>query len=150
MSKRASLAVDNRAPRIRVEQREGVTLDEQGRWRIAWRIHNLGREGITLRGARLPHSKFKSEARVFENGLAVPGGANATVEFAVNCQGPPGGVVDNAFLILAVDWLERAWRIFVRFQVRFDEVEKPGTKTELTTAHRIGFSAPLSPSMDHG
>jgi hypothetical protein len=141
ISESATLAVDEGAPRITVEQSGLARLDEPGRWHITWQIHNLEREGITLRAARLPHGKFKSEERIFEKGLAVPGGANATVEFSVNCQGAPGDVVDNAFLLIEIDWLQDAWRVFVRFQVVFDEAAEPVTQTELITAQRVGFSA---------
>ena len=139
--KRATVAMNERSPRISVEQSECARLDERGRWHMTWQIHNLEKEAMTLRAAQMPHGKFKSEQRIFEKGIVVRAAGNAAIEFPVICQEAPGSVVDNAFLILQVEWLQSAWRIFVRFQVAFDEAAEPRTRTEMISAHRIGFSA---------
>lgn len=107
---------------------------------MSWRIHNLGIEAIKLRAAQLPHGKFRSEQRTFEKGILLGGDSNTTLEFPVICQEAPGSVVNNAFLILQVDRGQSAWRIFVRFQVLFDEIAEPRTKTELITSQKVGFS----------
>ena len=116
-----------------------------GRWRITWRIHNLEKEALTLRGAQVPHEKFRSEQRTFDKAVDVPGDASASLEFPVICREAPGTVVDNAFLILHVDWRQNAWRIFVRFQVSVGEDSLPHARTESITTQKAGFSADRAP-----
>ena len=67
---------------------------------MTWQIHNVEKEAITLRTARLPHGKFKSKERIFEKGVVVGEAANVAIAFPVICQEAPGSVVENAFLIL--------------------------------------------------
>jgi hypothetical protein len=56
----------------------------------------------------------------------------------------PGSIVENAFLILRVQWRNSQWRIFVRFLVTADSDGRPETRTELITTQPVGFSpAPL-------
>jgi len=133
--------VKEELPRIRVEQSGRARPDEEGKWRFTWRIHNLEKEAIILRAALLPHGKFRSEPRTFEKGLVAGEGASISLEFSVLCQETPGSVVENAFLILQVDWRQSAWRIFTRFRVFFDKAAKPRTKTELITTQKVGSSA---------
>lgn len=67
-------------------------------------------------------------------------GESARLEFAVACAADPGATVENAFLILRVNWLKEPWRILARMQVVFDEQGRPRAITELVTTQRTGFS----------
>lgn len=144
-AKRGGVKFNDRPPRISVEQNERARLDEQGRWCITWRIHNLEKEAVALRAAHLPHGKFRSEQRIFEKDVIARAAAGVAITLPVTCQEAPDSVVDNAFLILHVEWLQSAWRIFVRLQVMVNEASEPHTRTELITAHKVGFSGQTPP-----
>ena len=66
------------------------------------------------------------------------------LEVAVTCEEPPDTIIENAFLILLVDWQESQWRFFVRLRIRVNEQGEPETKTESITAQRVGFSGVLN------
>jgi hypothetical protein len=59
---------------------------------------------------------------------------------SVACNEPAGAVIENGFLILSVEWLDKQWRIFVRLRVIINEEGVPETATELITTQRVGFS----------
>ena len=65
---------------------------------------------------------------------------SAQLVFSVACSELPGTIVENAFLILRVLWLEEQWRAFARLRVTFDELGGPQSITEVITTHKIGFS----------
>jgi hypothetical protein len=68
---------------------------------------------------------------------------SARLEFAVKCEEPPGTVVENAFLILRVDWSEAPWLVLARLRVSVDENGAPQSATEAITTQRVGFSAAM-------
>jgi hypothetical protein len=107
---------------------------------FAWRIQNLTQQPIKFLAARCPHGKFRSGERIFDPPLCAAGAKTATIEMSVFCNEPAGTVVENAFLILLVEWLEASWRLFVRFRVTINEKGEPETATELITTQRVGFS----------
>ena len=127
-------------PMVRVEQAARSRGFSPGRWPIAWNIQNLSREPLQILSGRLPHSQFRSEEREFSPIIKLPPNGGARLEFPVTCDGRPGTVVENAFLILHVLWLEGHWRLFARLRVTFDELGGPQSITEVITTHRIGFS----------
>jgi hypothetical protein len=110
------------------------------RWLFAWRIQNLTQQPIKFLAARCPHGKFRSDERIFDPPLDAAVGKNATIEMSVLCHEPTGAIVENAFLILLVEWLEASWRLFVRFRVTINQQGEPETVTELITTQRAGFS----------
>ena len=127
-------------PQVRVEQASRHTEPASGWWLVAWHIQNLGQQSLQLLAARLPHSRFRSEERALVPIPKLLPGESAQLEFSVACSGRPGTVVENAFLILRVFWLEEPWRIFARLRVVFDEQGGPQTTTEVVTVQRVGFS----------
>jgi len=130
-------------PQVSVAQaarRAGTTSD---RWLVTWEIRNLGQHPLRLVAARLPHSRFRSEERELVPQPSLLPGEQARLEFSVACGGPPGAVVENAFLILRVGWRDAPWRIFARLRVIFDEQRGPQTTTEVVTVQRVGFSEAL-------
>ena len=124
-----------------MEQASRRTGSDPGRWLVAWRVQNLSRQPLQLLAARLPHSRFRSAERALVPIPKLLPGESAQPEFSVACSGRPGTVVENAFLILRVLWLEEPWRIFARLRVVFDEQGGPQTTTEVVTVQRVGFSA---------
>ena len=56
------------------------------------------------------------------------------------CDEPAGAVIENGFLILLVEWLDKQWRIFVRLRVIINQEGEPETATELITTQQVGFS----------
>jgi hypothetical protein len=62
------------------------------------------------------------------------------LELAVACQEPPNTIVENAFVILLVNWLGNGWRFFVRLLITVDQQGRPQTTTESITVQQVGFS----------
>ncbi|HEX6510946.1 MAG TPA: hypothetical protein VF157_01510 [Chloroflexota bacterium] len=79
-------------------------------WRVAWRIHNDGREPLTILSAWLPHSSFRSNQWQLDPPLAIAPNGDALLESTVTW---PGSDVENAFLILRLP----AGRVFARLRV---------------------------------
>lgn len=127
-------------PQVLVEQAAVSRGSTSGRWLVAWRIQNLGQEPLEILSGRLPHSKFRSEEIELVPGPKLMPNETARLEFAVVCNEPPGAIVENAFLILRVLWLEGPWRILARLRVTMNDKGEPETVTELTSTQRIGFS----------
>ena len=88
----------------------------------------------------MSHGKFRSEERFFDPPLQAAAGKAATIEMPVLCDEPVGAVIENGFLILLVEWLDKHWRIFVRLRVIVNQQGVPETATELITTQRVGFS----------
>ncbi|MBI3057806.1 MAG: hypothetical protein HYY81_00615 [Deltaproteobacteria bacterium] len=101
---------------MHVEQASRNRGAEPNCWLVAWRVRNLGQRPLQILSGRLPHSRFRA------------------------CSELPGTIVENAFIILRVLWLEEQWWAFVRLRVTFDELSGPLSITEVITTHKIGFS----------
>ncbi len=127
-------------PRLSIEQSAVSRGPSAGCWLVAWNIQNLSREPLQILGGRLPHSKFKSDEKNFAPVPRLSPSESAKIHFMVTCSDSPGAVIENAFLILRVLWLEMPWWVFARFRVAFDDAGKPQTMTELVTVQRAGFS----------
>jgi hypothetical protein len=107
---------------------------------FGWLIQNLTEQPIKFLAARCPHGQFKSAERFFDPPLQAAAGKTATIEMPVFCDAPAGAVIENGFLILLVEWLDKQWRIFVRLRVTIGQQGVPETATELITTQRVGFS----------
>jgi hypothetical protein len=132
--------VSDDEPWIAVEEIRRNREIGSDRWSFGWRIRNLTQQPIKFLAARCPHGKFRSSEKIFDPPLYAGGGENATIEMPVLCNEPASTIVENAFLILLVEWLETSWRLFVRFRVTINEKGEPETATELITTQRAGFS----------
>jgi len=130
-------------PQVLVEQASRRAGTAPGWWLVAWHIQNLGQQPLQLLATRLPHSRFRSEERELVPVPQLLPSERTRFEFPVACSGRPGTVVENAFLILRVLWLEEPWRVFARLRVVFDEQGGPQTTTEVVTVQRVGFSEAL-------
>jgi len=133
-------SVSEDEPKVAVEELRRNREVESGRWLFGWHIQNLTEQPINFLAARCPHGKFRSDERIFDPPLHATAGNNATIEMSVLCDEPAGTIVENAFLILLVEWLEASWRLFVRFRVTINQQGEPETATELITTQRVGFS----------
>jgi hypothetical protein len=127
-------------PQISIEQISGSRGASPDEWIVTWRIQNLGAEPLQLLTAWLPHSRFKSEEREMTDTLSP--GEMTQLKLPVAWREPAGTVVENAFLILRVLWLNQPWRVFARLRVFFDDRDGLETMTEVVTAHPVGFSSP--------
>jgi hypothetical protein len=132
--------VNDAGPRVAVEELHRSKEAEHGRWLFAWRIQNLTGQPIKFLAARCPHGQFRSEERFFDPPLQAAAGKTTTIEMPVRCDEPVGNVIENGFLILLVEWLDKRWRIFVRLRVTINQQGVPETSTELITTQRVGFS----------
>ena len=84
---------------------------------VAWQITNSGLQAIELEESWLPHGKFRGARQAFEPHLILPAGATGLHQRMVDVIVMPGGVVENAFLILQARCQGELWRIFVRMRV---------------------------------
>ncbi len=127
-------------PKLLIEQAAIKHGGCSGGWLVAWNVQNLCPEGVQILTGRLPHSKFRSEEKKFTPIPRLSLGESAKIEFMVRCSEPPGTVIENAFLILRILWLEAPWWVFARLRVTLDDGGAPQTVTELMTTQRAGFS----------
>jgi hypothetical protein len=123
-----------------VDQLSKVRSASSDRWLVAWQIKNLGQETLKILSARLPHSRFRCDERKFDTAVGVGPEQSARLELEVKCEEPSGTIVENAFLILRVLWLDEPWRILARLRVSVNKKDEPETITELVTTQRVGFS----------
>jgi hypothetical protein len=127
-------------PIIDVEQVERSRTANPGRWLFSWRLRNKSETAMGLVSVRVPHGKFKAEESKFLAPVEIGAKNSFVLEVAVTCEQPPETVIENAFLILLVDWQESKWRFFVRLQITVNHQGEPDTKTESITAQRVGLS----------
>jgi hypothetical protein len=130
-------------PHIEVEQvshRHGVRA---GAWLLQWKIKNLGQRPLAILAVRLPHGQFRSPEQEFDFPYALSPHETAFLDIEVACGEAHGTVVENAFLILRVQWLDSPWRIFARLRVTFASDGAPHAATELVTTQQTGFSERL-------
>jgi hypothetical protein len=132
--------VSNDELKVAVEELRRNRERGSDRWLFGWRIQNLTEQPIKFLAARCPHGQFKSAERVLDPPLQAAPGRAATIEMSVSCNEPAGAVIENGFLILSVEWLDKQWRIFGRLRVIINEEGEPETTTELITTQRVGFS----------
>jgi hypothetical protein len=133
-------AVVEDGPKISAEQVRRNREVGSDHWLFGWRIQNLTEQPIRVLAARCPHGQFRSEERFFEPPLQAAAGKSTTIEMSVRCDELAGAVIENGFLILLVEWLDKHWRIFVRLRVIINEEKRPETLSELITTQQVGFS----------
>jgi hypothetical protein len=134
------MAVESEGPSIEVEQIEQSRNLNPGRWLFRWGIENKTETAMHLLSVRVPHGKFKGEERKFGPAVKIAADDHLILDLAIDCQEPPNTIVDNAFLILLVNWRENQWRFFVRLRIRIDQQGQPETTTESITVQQVGFS----------
>jgi hypothetical protein len=127
-------------PRINLEQIECRRGPEPQQWTVVWRLRSHGAESLEIQSARLPHGKLRGEERRFQPSSSVPAGGTATIELSLTFNETPGTVVENAFLLLLVQYAGTQWRIFIRFRTIANSNGEPDTRTELITTQQVGFS----------
>ena len=105
--------VPSEEPSIGVEQVERSRTANPGRWLFSWRLRNKTAKAMRLLSLRVPHGKFKAEESEFLPPVEIGAENSFVLEVAVTCDEPPKTLIENAFLILLVDWQEIKWRFFV-------------------------------------
>ena len=127
-------------PKIEVEQVERGTSDNLGRWLLKWRVRNVNETPMSLLSVRVPHGKFKAEERKFRPAVKIAAQDHFILDLAVACHEPPNTIIENAFLILFMNFQENQWRFFVRLQITVDQQGLPQATTESITVQQVGFS----------
>ena len=127
-------------PSIAVEQVEPSRSENSELWLFKWRMLNRTQAAMRLFSVRVPHGKFKAEEREFRPPVKIPAQDQFILDLAVACEEPPNTIVENAFLILLVNWQENLWRFFVRLRITVDQQWVPETITESITVQQVGFS----------
>lgn len=128
------------APHVSVEATDVTPTPAEGGWQFAWHITDVGDADVTLESFWFPHGKFRGAEQALEPSSTLPPGGETTLERVVACAGEPGDEVENAFLIMHVNWGGQPWRIFVRLRIIFDERSRPRSVTELITTQPVGFT----------
>jgi hypothetical protein len=132
--------VESEEPSIAVEQVEPSRRENSNRWFFRWRLRNKSNHAMRLSSVRAPHGKFKAEERKLLPPATIAAGDSFILDMAVTCEEPPGTIIENAFLILFVDWQENHWRLFVRLQITVNQQGNPAAATQSITVQRVGFS----------
>lgn len=127
------------SPAITVLQ-DGLASGGPGAWRVAFEVRNTGGEPVQLLEAWLPHGRLWAEAVSLTSQPLLDSGASVHLAFTVGFDEPPGEFVENAFVILRVQWRNEEWRVLTRLAVTADADGSPLASTELITAHAVGFS----------
>ena len=130
----------NGEPQIEVEQAECGMSKKPGQWLFKWRVRNVTETPMNLLSVRVPHGKFTADDRKFGPAAKIAAQDSLILDLAVASQEPPNTIIENAFLILLVDWQENQWRFFVRLRIAVDHRGHPQTVTESITVQRVGFS----------
>jgi hypothetical protein len=136
----AVMAVESEEPSIEVEQVEHSRGENSHQWLFKWRVRNETEQAMRLISVRAPHGKFKAEERKLLPPATIAAGDSFILDMAVTCEEPPGTIIENAFLILFVDWQENHWRLFVRLQITVNQQGNPAAATQSITVQRVGFS----------
>ena len=103
-------------PRVRVEVLSAQAESQPGRWRVSFKVDNLGDTPLALQSAWIPHGRFRGDGRLPLACQLAPGDSTR-LEFGVTAQEPPGTRLDNAYLILQAASAGRGWRIFTRMRI---------------------------------
>ena len=114
------------------------------RWRAAWRVRNVGASSVRLLEAWAPHGKFRAAVEQLSPAVDLSAAESTQLELLVGCREPPAAVVENAFLILRLEWRGQSWRVLTRMRVVVAASGTPQHICELTTAQPVGFSANVS------
>jgi len=119
-----------------------VVAGEGGAWRVAWRIENRDDQPVELIETWVPHGRFRAEGVRDTTVRRLEGRGASSLELTVRFSESPGTVVENAFLILQLQWRGHSWRLFARHRVEADPGGAPRPICEVITTQPIGFSAP--------
>jgi hypothetical protein len=133
-------AVGNHGPRLLVEPASCRAAGRSRRWQVTWRIENQDEEPLTVLEAWAPHGQFRSQSRRLEPVLGILPRQHAFVDLSVACGEASGTVVENAFLVLRLEWRNQLWRALARHRVRFAENESPEPICEVVTTQPLGFA----------
>ena len=134
------MRVESEEPSIAVEQVERCRNANFGGWLFRWRVRNQTEHAMRAVAVRVPHGKFRAQECRFVPSIEIVPKDSFVLEVAVTCDEPPGTTIENAFLILLVDWQQSQWRFFVRLRVVVNQQAEVDTETESITAQRVGFS----------
>lgn len=135
---------DHHGPRLLIEAAACQATATHRRWLVAWRMQNLGQEPIDVLSTWLPHDKFFSGQQTLNPRLRLLPEESTRLELQVACHEPPGSVVDNAFVILRLLWLEQPWRAFARHCVVLDDAGAPQPVCQTVSIQPVGFSTSSS------
>jgi hypothetical protein len=133
-------AEQNAGPEVAVRQMSAERSEPAGFWKIGWVVRNRALQPLRILGIRVPHGQFKADPSVFEPGIDLQAGSEKEFYTLVRCDGPPGLVTENAFLIFHVTWDAQPWRIFARVRVVAGADGMPEATTESITTQAVGFS----------
>ena len=104
----------------------------EGRWRVFFRVVNVGAAAVSVSDAWLPHGRFRGDGHIPLD-LRLPPGETTSLALRVTAREDPGTIVENAFLILRLG--DR--RVFARLRVRFDADGAPRPVVESVTAQSL-------------
>jgi hypothetical protein len=125
-------------PKLDVQQ-HGVAQGD-GPWLVAFDVTNHDESPVEIIEAWLPHARFHAEAQDVSDSRPLAPGRAMHIGFTAEFDEPVGTEAPNAFVILRVRWQGEEWRVLARLTVTSGERAEPAARTELITAHRVGFA----------
>jgi len=117
-------------------------------WLSAWQVENFSGDEIKIVSARLPHGQFRGEEITFSPEIAVPSEGRRELILPAAFNAAPGSMVENAFLILSIEYERVPWRVFTRFRVTANARGEPEPTVERITIQKAGFSDTAGQSRD--
>ncbi|MBI3740773.1 MAG: hypothetical protein HY257_03315 [Chloroflexi bacterium] len=126
---------DSLAPSVAIAQIFSSARVDAKHWQVAWKIENRGDAPLTIHSAWLPHSQFRAPEKQFGN-LEIAPRARTQIGFVVEFAAPRATEIENAFLIMRVNYRGAAWKIFARVRVHIEQNRAPRATTELITVQK--------------
>ncbi len=105
---------------------------------VSWRITNKSGADVLVVETWLPHNGFYADKESLSPELRVEPAGSVEVSRRVRCRATAEADVENAFLILQVDFVGAVWRIFVRMRVKA-EASSMRPIIEAVTAQTVGL-----------
>jgi hypothetical protein len=139
------VAADSRPPPRATSAAPALTAEpfrsegEPGGWIVRWRIRNGGALPVRIASAIQPHGLFRTDETKIGREL----GPHATTDLSlpVRFSEPPGGVIENPFLILRVVYEGADWLVLVRVRVTAGPRGEPVAGDEvIVTTDRAGVA----------
>jgi hypothetical protein len=114
---------------------EAASVEAAGsHWLVRWRLRNPDPGLVSVVGAWLPHSQFRSREWPLEPPLDLPPGGEALLDSRVAFHEAAGTVVENGFLILR---LSGGARLFARLRVTAGPDGSPEPVCEAVSSGKI-------------
>jgi len=126
------------APLLFVAVLDAEKASAGSQWRVRWQIANRTLRPVQVSEMWLPHSLFHGDKQVLRPTLVLASGESRVITLPVRCSPRSGETIENAFLILRVNYGEEC-RVFVQVRVECESHDSIKPVVEKVTMHPVGF-----------